>query len=64
MTQKQLKKQNDSRIERAYYANCSGIAIDIMDIGKVFRHGDELIAAGADDAALGKGLLEYVKTLA
>lgn len=51
------------RIEAAYYAGCNGVQINIMDIGKVFKHGETLIAGGADDVALQAGVIAFVETI-
>lgn len=56
-------KESDKRIERAYHATCHGIAIDIMDISKVFAEGRRLIGEGATDAELGEGLRAFVETI-
>lgn len=61
--QSKAEKAIDKRIESAYYANCSGVAINIMDIEKVFAAGRAAILAGADDAALGEKLRAVVDTL-
>jgi hypothetical protein len=58
------EKLIDKRIDAAYRATCSGVAINIMDITKVFAKGRELIATGVDDAALGVGLRAFVDTIA
>ena len=63
MTKKELK-QRDARIERVYQNYCAGIAINIMDIGKVFREGERLIALGLDDAAMGPLLRAFTVNLA
>lgn len=54
-----------TRIERAYYASCSGIQISILDIGKVFEKGSALIAANPtiDDDALSQGIYDFVQTI-
>lgn len=62
--QSKAEKLIDKRIEVAYRSTCSGIAINIMDIGKVFAEGRKLIATGVDDAALGDGLRKFVDTIA
>ncbi len=53
----------EKRIESAYYAGCSGVQIDVMDIGKVFKHGHVLIKSGADDEALKAGIVAFVETI-
>lgn len=63
MTTKQLAKITDQRIERVYCLRCTGIEIDIMDIGKVFAHGRTLIGMGATDEELGDGIFSYVCTI-
>jgi len=61
---KKYKRLCDNRIERAYHASCAGIQIDIMDIRKVFEHGQRQIDMhGLDDAALAKSIREYVETI-
>lgn len=54
----------EKRIERAYYATCRGIQVDIMDIGKIFQHGRRQIEMHQlDDTALGASIREYVDTI-
>ena len=48
MPRKLTSKQIDKQIEAIYYANCSGIQINIMDIGKVFTAGRTAFAEGRD----------------
>lgn len=53
----------DKRINTAYHATCSGIQVDIMDLGKIFAVGKAAIVAGADDATLATKVFEYVQTI-
>ena len=39
------QKAMEKRVERAYYAGCSGVQINIMDISKVFKAGVAAIVA-------------------
>lgn len=63
MKQTKYDKAADKRVERAYYATCSGIQIDIMDIGKVFAFGRMKVDAGEDDEALKSSIRNYVETI-
>lgn len=62
--QTKIEKAIDKRIERAYYATCSGIPINVMDISKVFKHGAAQVAAGATDLELQISLLDFVRGIA
>ena len=62
MTKKQ-KNLNDARIQRLYSLRCSGIQINIMDIGKVFKVAEAGIAANMDDAQLGDVIHAYVNQI-
>jgi hypothetical protein len=39
-------KALEREIERVYYENCRGVEIDIMDIGKIFKAGEEAYVKG------------------
>ena len=57
------EKIAERRVDAAYRATCSGIAINILDIPKVFAYGELKVAEGEDDAALGASIRAYVETL-
>ncbi len=61
--QSRAEKLMDREVEVAYYASCSGIQVDIMDIGKVFAKGRELIAAGKHGEELQAGIRAFVDTI-
>ncbi len=48
---KKASKQIDAQIDRIFSTNCSGVQINIMDIGKVFTAGHAAHAAGQDMTA-------------
>jgi len=60
---KPTAKQIDKRIEAAYYATCSGVQINIMDIGKVFAEGRRALAEGADEDGLRARIKAFVETI-
>jgi hypothetical protein len=60
---KKQQKQIDRRVEQAYYATCSGVQINMMDIGKVFNAGRKAIAEGADEDSLRSTIVEFVETI-
>lgn len=59
MTTKQIEKE----VERAYYKSCSGIPIDIMDIGSVFRAGLIAFQSGFRGEDLEKAVRAFVETI-
>lgn len=63
MKQSKASRLADRRIDEAYRRSCSGIAINIMDIGKVFTIGRAAIARGENDAELAATLLAFVRTI-
>jgi hypothetical protein len=62
---KKQKKLNDARIQRLYGQRCSGIQIDIMDIGKVFKVAERAMAQQPDisDEQLGSEIAAYVEQI-
>ncbi len=60
---KKKEAKADKIVEKAYYATCTGIQIDIMDIGKVFAFGRTKIEAGEDFPALCASVRAYVETI-
>jgi hypothetical protein len=59
------KEKPDSRIERLYYKHCSGVQVDIMDIGKIFKAGRDAMTENPaiDDAALAQRIVSFVQTI-
>lgn len=62
LTKKQ-QKINDKRVERAFYATCSGIPINILDIPRVFKAGNNAIKDGVDDETLRKVVRDFVESI-
>ena len=60
---KRIKAATDKTIERIYYATCSGVQINIMDISKVFAVGRASIAANDDEAMTTRKIVEFVQTI-
>ncbi len=58
--EKMAAKKLDKEIEQVYYANCSGIQIDIMDISKVFAEGRKARAEGRD---MKEAIVAFVETI-
>ena len=62
MTKEQkAEKLLDKQIEKVYYATCSGVQVNIMDIPKIFRYGRQLIAEGKN---LEEELPKFVRAIA
>ncbi len=61
-TKRQMKAMEE-KVEQAYYANCSGIQINIMDIGKVFAAGTKALQEGATDEGMAKAVVDFVETI-
>jgi hypothetical protein len=53
----------EKRINAVYAATCSGVQINVMDIGKVFAVGRKAIAEGADDGELALKICQFVATI-
>jgi len=56
-------KAIDKRIEQIYYKTCSGVQIDVMDIGRVFAVGRQAAAEGASDETLASALVAFVNSI-
>lgn len=63
MMTKRQQNAADKRIDAMYRLRCSGIQIDIMDIGKVFKVGYAAVERGAGDKELGDDIAAYVETI-
>lgn len=65
MARKNTQKTIDKRIEQLYYKTCSGVQIDIMDIGRVFNAGRIAVRDNPDidDAALASVIVGFVATI-
>jgi hypothetical protein len=61
--QSRQDKAIDRLVESAYYRTCNGVAINIMDIDKMFDVGRAAILAGADKAALETAIVQFVSTI-
>jgi len=61
---KRLRALQDRRIDRAYRAKSAGIAINILDIPKVFRFGYDVLDAGpVGDDELADKIRAYIETI-
>lgn len=59
------RKQRELRINRLYGQRCSGVQIDIMDIGKVFAAAERAMDQQPEisDEQLGNEIAEFVETI-
>ena len=65
-SEKIKRNKQDKRIESLYGKYCSGVAINVMDIGKVFEEGYRWMDTNPTitDEALGAALRAYVDMIA
>jgi hypothetical protein len=63
ISKKTLEKQIENRISAAYSRTCSGVQVDIMDLGKISNVGRKAIAEGCDDKQLGDRIAAFVETI-
>lgn len=57
------EKKIDKKVESLYYKRCSGIQINIMDIGAVFKVGKAAALAGLSDEQIGNEIFNFVQTI-
>jgi len=57
--------ERDKRIERLYYANCSGAPITTLDICRVLQAGNRAIALTPEitDTELARVIIDFVQTI-
>lgn len=53
----------NTKISEIFRRECSGIQINMMDIGKIFAAGRAVVAEGGDDAALTQRIKATVEAL-
>jgi hypothetical protein len=56
MKKKRTSKADAARIQRAV----TGLMISLTTLTRVYAHAEQLIADGADDAALAAGIRQYL----
>ena len=56
------ERQIDHRIEQAYYKGCAGMAVSVMDIGKIFDYG-RCVETGITDMELQDKIYHFVLDL-
>ena len=57
------EKKIAKKVERLYYKRCSGIQINVMDIGAVFKVGKAAALAGLSDEQIGNEIFNFVQTI-
>ena len=60
---KSEEKKIDKKVESLYYKRCSGIQINVMDIGAVFKVGKAAALAGLSDEQIGNEIFNFVQTI-
>lgn len=60
---KSEEKKIDQKIESIYRKRCSGIQINIMDIGKVFKVGKAAALAGMSDEQIENEIFAFVQKI-
>lgn len=60
---KSEEKKIDKKVESIFYKRCSGIQINIMDLGSVFRVGKAAALAGLSDEQIGNEIFTFVQTI-
>lgn len=63
MASNKEKRAQDRLIDRAYSANCNGIAINMLDIPKVFAIGRAALESGATYNELVDRIKAFVATI-
>ncbi len=63
MSTAKVKRAQDRLIDRAYSSNCNGIAINMMDISKVFAVGRAKLESGATYNELVDAIKAFVETI-
>ncbi len=62
-TSKAQEKKNRDRVSALYAQACSGVEINIFDIGKVMKVGLDAVSAGLDDEAIKAQIKAFVDTI-
>ena len=63
MAKKMSKKKMESTVSRLFAKACSGITIDIFDIGKVMAVGVESLKADGDEGMAEAAIVSYVELI-